>query len=113
VLREAIVATVEALAAGKIKPEEMPIDLKTNTQHFRYASSPLEESIPAHPYTLNSLARFLGQIKPKTDEATDGFRTMFTALELVTEGWLPESVFTDGPLPSQPWRIGVSCQGQA
>jgi hypothetical protein len=58
VLRKAIVATVEALATGKIKPEEMPVDPKTNQQYIRYASGRPD----GYPYTMDSIATFLGQV---------------------------------------------------
>ena len=95
VLRETITATVKALGEGKIRPEEMPVDPKTNKQHIRYApgfsSLTPASSIKSYPYTVDSLAKFLGATKPSNDAAKDEFKTTFAALELISEGHMTES----------------------
>jgi len=95
VLRETITATVKALGEGRIKPEELPIDPKTNKSQIRYApgysSIPPAERIPSSPYTVDALAKFLGETKLSTGVAHEAFRTTFAALELISEGYLNES----------------------
>jgi hypothetical protein len=46
VLREAIVATVEALAAGKIKPEELAVPKNTDTRLIRYVKLRTGTEVP-------------------------------------------------------------------
>ena len=94
VLRETITATVKALGEGKIRPEEMPIPPDTRQDHIRYAPG-YSPSVPArnvisYPYTMASLARFLGETD-KGGEAHQAFRTTFAALELISEGYMNES----------------------
>jgi hypothetical protein len=98
VVREAIDAVIEALADGKIDPEEMPVSPDTRKDLIRYTPSRPYGNVP---YTVDSLAKFLGQTRKNKgkDEATDGFRHMLAARELQAEGWAPESVFTDWSLP--------------
>jgi hypothetical protein len=93
-LREAIIATLETLAAGKITAKELPIDPKTNTSSVRYApgyaSIPPAERIPSQPYTIDGLAKFLGEVKDD-GHAQDAFRATFGALELIDGNGLKES----------------------
>ena len=79
VLRETISSAVEALGAGKILPEEMPIDPKTNANALRYAPSfasvtaavtdlQSDENTKKHPYTVegsSSLIRISQQRRPR------------------------------------------------
>jgi hypothetical protein len=93
-LRETIQAAVKALGEGKITAEEMPIDPKTNKSLIRYAPSfgcglPAVR-IPQRRYTIDSLAKFLGETG-KGDHAHDAFKATFGALELIAEGYLTES----------------------
>jgi hypothetical protein len=92
-LREAIAAAVEAHGAGKILPEEMPVDLKTNTSVKRYAHSfsvSATESV-THPYTVEALAQFLGFVKTGSATPTNNFVAAFGAAELIYEKHLKES----------------------
>jgi hypothetical protein len=83
-LREVITATLEAYAAGKITLAEMPIDPKTNKTQIRYApgfsSVAPGPSIPSRPYTVDGLAKFLGEVDD-TGHATHAFKAAFAALE--------------------------------
>jgi hypothetical protein len=66
-LREAIDAVIEALADGKIDPEELRPDPKTNTQHIRYVSCRLDGSIIPAPH--------LGpRVQPRSKCAARGHR---------------------------------------
>jgi len=83
VLRETITAAIQALGEGKIAPEEMPIPPKTNTGEIRYAPSfsasvVLAQRIPESRYTIDSLAKFLGEAKAD-GHAHDAFRITFGA----------------------------------
>jgi hypothetical protein len=95
VLRETITATVKALGEGRIKPEELPIDPKTRKDLIRYAPGygcwRPAANIPSHLYTIDSLAKFLGETRLSTGKAHDAFNTTFAALELISEGYLNES----------------------
>jgi hypothetical protein len=93
VIRETIRAAVEAYGAGKISEKEMPVDAKTNASALRYAPSFLLSgpSGGPHPYTVDSLARFLGTVKPETQKATNGFVAAFGSIELIEEGYLTEA----------------------
>jgi len=95
VLRETIQAAVKALGEGKITAEEMPIDPSTRTDLIRYAPgfgcSPPAAKVPQHPYTIDSLAKFLGETKASTGCAHEPFKAIFGALELIAEGYLTEA----------------------
>ena len=83
-LREVIVATLQTLAAGKITAKELPI-LRNDTM-LRYAPGFGKEPPPAapnHPYTVEGLAKFLGELKEGTWFATESFKATFGALELI------------------------------
>jgi hypothetical protein len=95
VLRETITSAVQALGAGKIKPEEMPVSDDTRKNVIRYAPG-FGRSTAAgdRPYTVDGLARFLGEVK-SNGEAHEAFRAAFGALELISEGYLAESALKD------------------
>ena len=42
-------------------------------------------------YTIEALAKFLGETKDSTGKPHDGFISTFGALELISEGYLSES----------------------
>jgi hypothetical protein len=97
-LREAIVATLEALAAGKITAKELPIatDQGQRTDKIRMAPGfdvakyPAGGTLPIGAYTANGLAKFLGEVKER-GEYSDDFRATFNALELLaTDNGLEE-----------------------
>jgi hypothetical protein len=95
-IREAISAAVKAHGAGKILAEEMPIDSKTNTTVVRYApkfstEKPSAPDSGAHPYTTESLAKFLGFVKDKNQRPTDSFVAAFGAEELIADKVMTES----------------------
>ena len=93
VIRETITAAVQALAEGKIKPTELPIAPHTKSQHVRYApsySSTGAAPVDAHPYTIEGLAKFLGEVD-KRGEPRDTFKTVFGMLELLSDGHLTEA----------------------
>jgi hypothetical protein len=93
VIREAIEAAVKAHGAGKILPSEMPIESETRDGFVRYApsfSACVTESV-THPYTVESLAKFLGFVNAKSETATNSFITAFGAEELIADGVLKES----------------------
>jgi hypothetical protein len=63
-IREAIVATLNTLAAGRITAKELPISPDTRKDHIRYAPG-FGRGLPATqviecPYTVDGLAKFLG-----------------------------------------------------
>jgi hypothetical protein len=69
VLRETISSAVEALGAGKILPEEMPISKDTRDDLIRYAPAfgrvtaavtrlQADDSKRNYPYTIVGLAKF-------------------------------------------------------
>jgi hypothetical protein len=110
-LREAIVATLDALAAGKITPKELPIDPATNTKLIRYApgfgGSPPAGSVGQHPYTSQGIATFLGEIKTNTrGEASEDFRGTFNALELLASDNGLEEKDVAG---LEVWKIAAKC----
>jgi hypothetical protein len=85
VLHETISSAVEALGAGKILPEEMPISKDTNLSLIRYAPDfapctaavqrpQTDDSKRNYPYTIVGLAKFLGMVKSgsQTATSTDG-----------------------------------------
>lgn len=93
VLRETILAAVEAHGAGKIAADEMPIDPSTNKNVIRYAPGfgPVTAGVTgAHPYTVEVLAKFLGMVKTGSQTARDSFVAAFGAVELISEGYLTE-----------------------
>jgi hypothetical protein len=102
VMRETIRAAVQALGEGKILADEMPIDPKTNTTIIRYAPGfGCAVAATAHyPYTKESLAKFLGEVDGR-HEPTIAFRTAFTSLELITEGFLDEKTLEG----LEPWKV--------
>lgn len=73
----------------------MPVPADTRKDLIRYAPgygpSPLAGNVPSVPYTVDALARFLGEVKHR-GEAHKGFHAMFGALELLSEGYLTEAV---------------------
>jgi hypothetical protein len=94
VLIESIRATVDAYAEGKISLGEMPIPSKTNDEFIRNAPSFLLSGTPGvpHPYTAQSLALFLGMVKPgEQDKPNERFTGAIWALELIDQGILKES----------------------
>jgi hypothetical protein len=93
VLREAIGAAVNAHGKGLILPSEMPIDSKTNTSKIRYAPAFMVSATDsvAHPYTIETLAKFLGFVKSGNQEPTNSFITAFGAEELIADGVLKAS----------------------
>jgi chemotaxis protein histidine kinase CheA len=106
VLRETISSAVEALGAGKILPEEMPIEAHTKPEHVRYAPSftsctaavqdmQTDDSKRNYPYTIVGLAKFLGMVKSGSQTATNSFLDSFGALELIAGGYLSEARIKD------------------
>jgi hypothetical protein len=98
VLHETITATVKALGEGRIKPEELPIktlqgqrsDSIRIAPSFSVAKYRAGTELPLGSYTVDALAKFLGETD-KRGEAHQAFRTTFAALELISEGYLNES----------------------
>ena len=92
---EAIRAAVQAYGAGKISVgdgvgEIIPVP-KTNDTLKRYAPSfsvpddPSSCAAHEHPYTMQTLAKFLGFVDPN-GESTRTFDAAFGAIELLKEG---------------------------
>jgi hypothetical protein len=94
-----IEATVKALGNGLIAPGEMPIDPKTNINTIRYAPpysvGPSVTAGVTHPYTIESMAKFLGFVKSGSQTPRDSFVAAFGALELISEGLISESRVRD------------------
>jgi hypothetical protein len=93
-LREAIIATLETLAKGKITDKELPV-LRNDTT-IRYAPGFGKEMAPAlpnkHPYTVDGLAKFLGgEAIDDTGHASHTFKATFGMLELVDGKGLKEA----------------------
>jgi hypothetical protein len=96
-LREAIIATLETLAAGKITAKELPIATgqgkRTDTIRlapgFDIERFPAGGILPPLAYTIDALARFLGETKER-GEATESFKATFGALELIDGNGLKE-----------------------
>jgi len=84
-----ILATLRALADGKITAEEMAVAEDTRKDAIRYAPGfgpvPLAVHVP-HPYTIDALAKFLGAVRDD-GHATEDFKAAFSALELIEEGF--------------------------
>jgi hypothetical protein len=85
IMLEAISAAVQAFGEGKI---DIPApDAKTRKDLIRYAPSfiPGGSSTAAvdHPYTIDTLARFLGYVKRKSNTAKDSVVSAIGALELM------------------------------
>ena len=76
ILRENILATIEALAAGKIDPKELAPAKGADERYIRYA-----EPGRRVPYTAESIANFLGEVDSE-GEAKRQFRYMIAALDL-------------------------------
>lgn len=101
-LFEAIRAAVETYGAGKISVGEGEGKIapasKTNTTVLRYAPSySISEACvvaattdTCFPYTVETLATFLGFIQPN-GQSTTAFIAAFGALELIKEGYLTEA----------------------
>jgi len=66
VVLESVYAAVKALGEGKIEVEAL--DPKTRTDYIRYAPSFMASAptVGAHPYTVDSVALFLGYVKKST-----------------------------------------------
>jgi hypothetical protein len=89
---------VQALAEGKIAPKEMPIITgeRQRNDAIRVAPSFVEsqllasQQLPTGAYTVEALAKFLGEVG-SDGRPHAGFRAMFGALELLSEGYLTEA----------------------
>jgi hypothetical protein len=89
-LREAIVATLNTLAAGKITAKELPIatgerqrtDKIRVAPGFDVAQFRAGAGLPNAAYTTDAIAKFLGEIDER-GEASHDFRATFNALELM------------------------------
>jgi hypothetical protein len=57
--------------------------------------SSLAPTVGAHPYTVESIAKFLGFVKSKSQEPTNNFYAAFGAQELISEGYLTEPRLKD------------------
>jgi hypothetical protein len=88
-------AAVQAYSEGKIKPEELPFAPDTRKDRIRYAPSFIagEPTPPGsvRPYTVESLATFLGMMQPDKNNIQIKFTAAFGAVELIEEGLLTES----------------------
>lgn len=105
---ESVKATVAALATGQIKPEDMPVDPKTREDYIRYAPSyitgkPSVSKLETHPYTVLSVATFLGATKQNGKEAESKIVAALRVLELEEmKVWDAKVVHTfrkDGSIP--------------
>jgi hypothetical protein len=107
-----ITSVLKALGSGQIKPEEMPIATgeRQRTDKIRVApgfsvgQSAASGALPPGAYTVDGLAKFLGEVKEDTTGwATEAFKAAFGALELISEGYLAESAIKG---LDQWWRVG-------
>jgi len=94
VLLESVRATVQAYADGRISVEEMPVGTKTRIEYLRNAPSfiagqPSEGGPHSHPYTIDSIAAFLG-MQQKSGQASKRIQAAVSALELIEQGYLTE-----------------------
>jgi len=120
-LFEAIRAAVEAYGAGKINEGEKGGEIqpapKTNLTQIRYAPSfslPNLSSLAAneHPYTMQTLASFLGFVQP-SKQPTTMFDAAFGALELIKEGYLTEARVTSLEVFKIAETVSVAKQARA
>jgi hypothetical protein len=92
-LREAITATLETLAAGKITAKELPIPSDTRKDFIKYAPGfervAPAPNVPYCSYTVDGLAKFLGEVDG-ADHASHDFKATFGALELIDGNGLKE-----------------------
>ena len=84
VVLESVYAAVKALGEGKIEVEAL--DPKTNIGHIRYAPSFTGQNVSSptvgeHPYTVDSIARFLGYVKKSTNRAKNSVVAALGILE--------------------------------
>jgi ParB-like nuclease domain len=92
---ETVSAVVKAYAEGKIELNGLPE--KTKNVYVRYAPSFLPATCAplsgAHPYTIESIASFLGWLKP-SGRPQEKVATALTALQFIEEEILTEDQFT-------------------
>lgn len=95
VVIESVRAAVQAYAEGKITLDEMPVGEDTRKGYIRYAPSFMAgvpaPPVGARPYTMDSLAKFLGMVRSGRKEPQDRFVAAFGAVELIEEGYLSET----------------------
>ena len=96
-LIESVKAVVQSLAKGKIPP--FAIDPKTRKDALRYAPSyvsgkPCGSNLDPHPYTVLSIATFLGRIKKCEEQykAENSIVAALNALELKEKGHFSDSL---------------------
>jgi hypothetical protein len=96
-LREAIIVTLETLAAGKITAKELLIttgerqrtDAIRIAPGFSFGQLSAGQQLPPKAYSVESLAVFLGEVNVN-GRPTDSFRATFGALELIDGNGLKE-----------------------
>ena len=82
----------------------MPVPTDTNDRFIRYAPGfGPAASTRSVPYTIEALAKFLGEIDQR-NEPRHQFRDTFNSLELMSEGFLSEATLI--ALNDEPWKIG-------
>jgi len=94
---ETVAAVVKAYAEDKIRLEQVPL---TNTDtRIRYAPSfiagkDVADARPQHPYTGQTIGRFLGWLEP-SGKATDTVYAVLQSLAFIEEGLLQEQDFVN------------------
>jgi hypothetical protein len=86
-----VATTLETLAAGRITASELPIatgqgkraDTIRVAPGFGVEKWTASGLLPSCAYTVDALAKFLGEVDERDGKATEAFKATFGALELM------------------------------